>query len=84
MLPIGQKFRYNPENLAQYSQIVSNCCIKFSAKSVYSNGQDHVFPTKLTFGKVANFIFKVKRARYAKIMSFTKTAIKQSVINIIT
>ena len=77
MLPIDQKFRYNPENLAQYSKIVSNCCIKFSAKSVYSNGQDHVFPTKLTFGKVANFLSQVKRSLWTKMTSLTKNAVKQ-------
>ena len=63
---------------------MSNCCGKFSVKCVNSNSQNHVFTRKLTFGKVVNFISKVKRSLWAKIMSLTKQAIKQSVINIIT
>ena len=36
----SQKLRYNPKDLAQYSQIVSYCGITFSVKNVnsYNNG----------------------------------------------
>ena len=84
MLPMSEKERYNPENLAQYRQIVSNCCLKFSAKCAYSNSQNHAFFRKLTFGKVAKFTSKVKRSWWAKIMLLTKNAVNQSVIGTIT
>ena len=83
-LSVSQFSSYNPENLAKYSQIVVNCCVKISTKSDHSNRQNHDFPRKLTFGRVANFIPQVEYPWCARITSLTKIAIKQSGINIIT
>ena len=46
MLPIAQKLRYNPENLAQYSQIVSNYHVKFATKYFHLNGFYNGFDQK--------------------------------------
>ena len=83
-LSISQNSSYNPENLAEYSQIMSNCCVKISTKSDHSNRQNHVFPRKLTFGRVANVISQVECSWWARITSLTKIAIKQSGLNVIT
>ena len=70
--------------LAQYSQIVSNCCVNFSAESVHSNCQNHDLSRRLAFGKVANVISQVERFWWTKITSLTKNAVKQLEINGIT
>ena len=61
-----------------------NCCVKISIKSDHSNCQNHIFPRKTTFGRVANVISQVECSWWARITSLTKIAIKESVINMIT
>ena len=69
MLPISQKSRYNPINFAMYSQIVSNCRVKFSQKKFHFNGfyngfcQEHVFGAFFT---KKNVIKTVKIKMYWK------------------
>ena len=63
---------------------MSNCYVKFSAKSVDSDGENRVISRKLTFRKVANVISHVKCSWWAKVTALTKNAIKQSEIDIIT
>ena len=60
---------------------MSNCRVKFSAKSLISNGHNHDFPEKLNFGETSNIVTQVKLSWLAKTTSLEKIALKLSKLN---